>query len=348
MALKASALVGDAGGSEDMPLFVVVPKKTSPSEHVSNADLKRDLAAMPLELKRMIQEDQEVVSISRASISLLDSVCRELCVVPCSVKIPQLPEFRSTGTHQNFTWHSSKEDSEDNRKAYMAYVTEVFGGLEDLETIDGNKVLLEAPDWRLRGHADILISSSHGAGTAVYECHLLFELKKDTNESSKLVQAQLELLCADYKSSFPVLAVLTDLNDYWQLIWMENQGNETFMRVSHPLTASLAIGVIQWYLKAVQNMLGQQSRILEPKFYPDGSSGLDGGNRRDDSNSRGKASPNEFKFLIAKLSHRQSNVNSQGSVHDLDMDRDDLYQVAITSFIRQHATELTEVASAVE
>ncbi|TPX49644.1 hypothetical protein CcCBS67573_g10148 [Chytriomyces confervae] len=31
MALKASALVGDGGGSEDMPLFVVVPKKTSPS-----------------------------------------------------------------------------------------------------------------------------------------------------------------------------------------------------------------------------------------------------------------------------------------------------------------------------
>ncbi|KAJ3395527.1 hypothetical protein HDU80_010298, partial [Chytriomyces hyalinus] len=29
--LKASALVGDGGGSEDMPLFVVVPKRTSPS-----------------------------------------------------------------------------------------------------------------------------------------------------------------------------------------------------------------------------------------------------------------------------------------------------------------------------
>ncbi|KAJ3265105.1 hypothetical protein HDU77_006542 [Chytriomyces hyalinus] len=64
----------------------------------------------------------------------------ELRVLARSVNIPQLPKFRRTGPHQNFTWHSSKEDSGHNRKEYMAYVTEVFGGFNDLETLDRNEV----------------------------------------------------------------------------------------------------------------------------------------------------------------------------------------------------------------
>ncbi|KAJ3219340.1 hypothetical protein HDU81_000331 [Chytriomyces hyalinus] len=331
-------------------VLVVVPAdEQAPSADDKFDRLQQSIAAMPQAVTRLIQEHQEaLMSFSNASSTFKNTLFEQLDVVARSIRIPALKKL-VIGPYKNFKWHVSKEDSAINKTAYMAHVTALFGGFDDIEIINGDEVLLESIELRLHGHADILMASSHSAGTGAEDCHLLFELKKDTSTSKKLVQAQLQVLCADYRSSYPVLGVVSDLNGYWQLIWIERQPERALMRVSQPLSEFLAIGVIQWYLTAVQNMMNRGGDILMESDYPDGGAG--GDNSWDDSNSSGKANMTEFKLSIAKLRQKPTE-NAQGAMDMdgdcLDMDRDDFYQAAITSFVRQHAVQLTELASAVK
>ncbi|KAJ3399934.1 hypothetical protein HDU80_007451 [Chytriomyces hyalinus] len=145
-------------------------------------------------------------------------------------------------------WSPSKA----NKAAHLAFIKVGFG------------------DFPRR--ADALTPSVFTAESTVSQMPLLFKLKKERDTNLKTLQLQLQLLCADNKLCYPVLAVVSDLRGYWQLLWVDDH-NQTEKK---SIRCSLAVGIIGAYLKAVQNMIHRRSITLKESDFLD--QGNDSGN----------------------------------------------------------------------
>jgi hypothetical protein len=93
----------------------------------------------------------------------------------------------------------------------------------------------------------------------IHASHVIFELKKPANKSHKTNQAILELLSAGKRSSFPVIMVLTDLNDFWKIIWLEevslrNRQRHIASICTVEVSRNLAIDVLRYHLKLIAKM----------------------------------------------------------------------------------------------
>jgi hypothetical protein len=166
--------------------------------------------------------------------------------------------------------------------------------------------------------------------------HVVFELKKLENaQKNNIIQAQLQLLALDRHSQYNVISVLTDLNDFWKISWIEkepaNLKGIIAQIYSYETDRSLAVGFLRYHLKIVLKMLKMHDRIVDPKHDEDEES-------RDDERMAAKKqrmilkSRPTFKGDTVKISRTFSSVDDP----QMDMTSDEIAEKLIRNFAYTH------------
>ena len=94
-------------------------------------------------------------------------------------------------------------------------------------------------------------------------CRVVIELKKIGNIDAKArFQTQGELITANHWSNHEVLAVLTDLNDYWEILW--EYGNEICSW--KPTSHQHALQVLQAYVDAESSNFKRKSNEFDENY----------------------------------------------------------------------------------
>jgi hypothetical protein len=247
-------------------------------------DQEQFLSALRYHIKQAMKEEKESkVQMSEAKSSFVNNLLEDhkikLLFMNVNETISQqlaVPEIIP------FEWHSSKEDSEENRNSYIKYLNDTIlcADLEYPMTVfdpTQQADLLDAEfneDFAVTGTCDALISSTNDLDGMIHACHVIFELKKPTNKNKKTNQAILEFLSAGKRSTFPVIMVLTDLNDFWKLLWLEEIAPQN--RQSHiaricivEVSRNVAIGFLRYHLKLIAKMRGNDQTELSLDFKYD-------------------------------------------------------------------------------
>lgn len=136
---------------------------------------------------------------------------------------------RASPRHQ---WLPSKEDSPENRTAYMAYLrntehlvlphdTIIFDGTQDPKLLS-----VEMKGFRIKtsGNVDVPIANSRHQSLATVKENMLgaLELKKDTNTAHTDIERQVTLqhMASSYLNpDTGLLTIMTDLNGRWHFFW---------------------------------------------------------------------------------------------------------------------------------
>ncbi|ORY44102.1 hypothetical protein BCR33DRAFT_785343 [Rhizoclosmatium globosum] len=337
--LKASSPVMDKGKTEDTLLYVVVPNPKNPVL-LPDDIIDRILSAIPARVREgfiELNETPRATSISSASPSFRENLLKDLDILTADFVIPRLSQYLTSG-NEAFVWQNSEEDSPVNKNAYLSFIREKFGEFFPLQIYDGDleDSSLETSfndEFSLKGNADCLISSTDAPARSVNNCHVLFELRKPSNKDMKLKQTELELLAADSISSYPVLAVVTDLMYSWKILWIQNRSGRKVLCSSQNLDIDLAIGLIQGYLKAVQQMLDRCDFELQPVDFVDED--VDEFDSNQGKKRKHKSQDtSRYNFSAVKL----KDIRNQRTYEDADpeMDRDDDVKAMIRSFIQKN------------
>ncbi|CAB4377819.1 unnamed protein product [Rhizophagus irregularis] len=122
---------------------------------------------------------------------------------------------------------------------------------------------------RLTGTTDLVIVDRHSIASQAQEKHIrfLFELKKVVKRIHTF-QAMAELISADLKSKYPVLAVLTDLMDDWRFFWIQGK---IIMRLT--LSREESVALIRRNLVSANNEMrelanqGSSEMDMESSFF---------------------------------------------------------------------------------
>ncbi|CAB5371424.1 unnamed protein product [Rhizophagus irregularis] len=122
---------------------------------------------------------------------------------------------------------------------------------------------------RLTGTTDLVIVDRHSIASQAQEKHIrfLFELKKVVKRIHTF-QAMAELISADLKSKYPVLAVLTDLMDDWRFFWIQGK---IIMRLT--LSREESVALIRRNLVLANNEMrelanqGSSEMDMESSFF---------------------------------------------------------------------------------
>ncbi|KAJ3347716.1 hypothetical protein HDU83_001878 [Entophlyctis luteolus] len=320
---------------------------------VSEETIERFLSAIPARVRQGFAESKELeASMSRASSNFRRNLFNGLNLASVDIVIPELPQVASNGSTP-FLWHNSEEDSAENKYAYLSFIRCKFGNFPRLRIYDGDhedsSLETSLNEFSLTGNADCLISSTDASERCVDTCHLLFELRKPTNRDMKLKQTELELLAADSKSSYPVLAVVSDLIDSWKVLWIKRKRGRKVICSSQYLGLDFAIEIINGYLWAVQNMLNRVDFEFDGSDFVGNDDPNDDEDNRDEFGSgmrrRGRhATQSNYKFFAVKLrdNHRQR------TAEDFEIDGPDVVQAMIRSFVYKNKAQLLRSAAAAE
>ena len=169
-----------------------------------------------------------------------------------------------------FKWLASKEDSPENRAAYMAYLrnnknlvlppdTIIFDGNADGELLN---VQMEGFRVKTSGSIDVPLANSRHQSLAIVKENMLgaFELKKDTNEAHANIERQVTLqhMAASYLNpNTGLLTVMTDLHDRWHFFWFtkdkrlmryESTESEARFLIKHMLDGSETVSTPTGFL----------------------------------------------------------------------------------------------------
>jgi len=129
-------------------------------------------------------------------------------------------------------------------------------------------------DFGLVGTTDAVISNKDipNGDTIISKTHVVFELKKNTHclqplefgDTQSQRQAITELIAANIKTDYPVIVILTDLNESWFIAWLEpGEAYSTIIKRSED-----AIGFIRTFL-ATSDLSYCQSTIPRTKTDED-------------------------------------------------------------------------------
>ncbi|KAJ1549723.1 hypothetical protein HK096_010849, partial [Nowakowskiella sp. JEL0078] len=186
---------------------------------------------------------------------------------------------------------------------------------------------------------------------AVDTCHILFEIRKPTNRDKKLRQTLLELLAADSKSSYNVVAVVTDLVESWKMFWISKDKN---IECTGYITQDKAIALLRKHLQILRNMTSRGA--LSPVNSDDGPDSNDDsddsdvnndgtskkrGHEKDNKNNR-KTKKSRITFSSSKLNKVEASIPNKNDERELEDDFQDDFSSrqrsirAIYQFIDKH------------
>ncbi|CAB4412951.1 unnamed protein product [Rhizophagus irregularis] len=195
--------------------------------------------------------------------------------VPATIEFPTLDlnlEYERIGA---FGWTDAIERSQNDR--YTPHLKNIlkldtFRTLGLYDPTGDDSFLSTNTDIlpiRLTGTTDLVIVDRHSIASQAQEKHIrfLFELKKVVKRIHTF-QAMAELISADLKSKYPVLAVLTDLMDDWRFFWIQGK---IIMRLT--LSREESVALIRRNLVSANNELrelanqGSSEMDMESSFF---------------------------------------------------------------------------------
>lgn len=173
------------------------------------------------------KEESQTIKFSRVSSTVYRKIMADIELKLTGATWEARPT-NLTGV-EPFTWSTAKEDSEENRTAYMKYLRDNIAWPEGYEVVDcrDNTDLLSVPSLggtprRTSGNIDVVLASKANveAHTLRQNIRLGLELKESNNTGSHEQQVVLQHLCASSLNfNESVLTVMTDLNDRWHFYW---------------------------------------------------------------------------------------------------------------------------------
>ncbi|RIA95564.1 hypothetical protein C1645_733949 [Glomus cerebriforme] len=180
-------------------------------------------------------------------------------VINWQMRIPNVSQGFS-----KFTWNKHTEDAQADE--YLKHLKANITLPDKLEWYNAKKkrnfLNLKNQKWlpfNLKGTTDVAILGKgylERYGQEVCGCKILIELKKPSNiNSQSRFQTQGELISANHWSIYNVLAILTDLNDYWEFFW--EFGNE--IRSYKPTSHQDALQMLQIYVDNVNTESEEES-----------------------------------------------------------------------------------------
>ncbi|CAG8443941.1 6463_t:CDS:2 [Acaulospora morrowiae] len=175
---------------------------------------------------------------------------------------------------ETFRWTDAIENSQKER--YKFYLTNILKlgrflrlGLYD-STGDGS-FLSTNTDFlpiNLSGTADLVIVDRHSITSQAQEKHIrvLFKVKKAIIKKHTF-QIMAELISADLKSTYTVLAVLTNLVDDWRFFWIKGK---IIMRITLSMDQSVAL--LRQNLTLAEDKLNKLTNQRSPQMGIESSS----------------------------------------------------------------------------
>ncbi len=106
------------------------------------------------------------------------------------------------------------------------------------------------------GGSDVVITGKCAVHSAYINTFICFEFKKDPSDCVKhRTQAVAQLLAIDELGVYDVISVLTDLNDYWELFWLECGLDALGHLCNQQLDRSSALGFLKFHIGQVYEWL---------------------------------------------------------------------------------------------
>jgi hypothetical protein len=135
-----------------------------------------------------------------------------------------------------FKWINSREDSKENKVAYLEYVSEIMKEFKCIKIDVAPNNLLDCNSGlihRLKGTTDLIAYPVKAKGNMRNHLNMVIELKPNIFEDNNIAQTIGEVIAANSLShdsgSYPSpVGVLTDLMEQWFLVWISNIGVVTY------------------------------------------------------------------------------------------------------------------------
>jgi hypothetical protein len=191
---------------------------------ISYAELERDVSGLK-ETFNKYMEKAATIPFSALDSKILeeDGVITEAVTLEQPIAVKKYPPFK---------WINSKEDSKENKVAYLGYVSDIMKEFSCIEIEVAPKNLLDCTTGithHLKGSTDLIAYPANARGLARNHLNMVIELKPNLLVDNNIAQTIGEVIAASSLShdpgSYPSpVGVLTDLMDQWFLIWISKTG----------------------------------------------------------------------------------------------------------------------------
>ncbi|CAG8568984.1 7693_t:CDS:2 [Acaulospora morrowiae] len=278
-------IVGDMGGQVLRPMDNIEEKFPTPANghiHVivdvpappvavatnrgsANEEIRNDIKEMKKDIKDMKREKSEV-NISSVNYESWERIRAYLGLD--YEAMTDLDMELTTERTNAFQWSVLTERAQrDGEQGYLNHLRTIlqiatFRGLGLCDATNETSLLSTGNDIlpiKLSGTTDVAIVDRHSIALQMPEKHIriLFKLKKVIVKADTY-QVMAELITADLKSIYSVLAVLTDLNDDWRFYWLE-EGRIKALK----LPRDSAVALIKHNMSLADQELDQQEAEIE-------------------------------------------------------------------------------------
>ncbi|CAG8814000.1 13794_t:CDS:1, partial [Gigaspora rosea] len=223
-------------------------------------EMRNDIKEMKKDIKDLRKEKSEV-NISSVNYESWERI--QACLGLDYEATTSLEIELNTERTNAFQWSELTERAQkDGERGYLSYLRAIlqiatFWGLGLCDATNETSLLSTGNDIlpvRLSGTTDVAIVDRHSIALQMPEKHIriLFELKK-TIVKADTYQIMAELIAADLKSIYSVLAVLTDLNDDWRFYWLEKEKIKALK-----LPRDSAVALIKYNMSLADQEINQQ------------------------------------------------------------------------------------------
>ncbi|CAG8436529.1 6208_t:CDS:2 [Ambispora gerdemannii] len=260
---KVEAIFTTAPADNHIHIIVEVPDATNRGS--ANEEMRNDIKEMKKDIKDMKKEKSEV-NISSVNYESWERIQSYLGLD--YEAMTDLDIELTTERTNAFQWSDLTERAQrDGEQGYLNHLRTLlqiatFRGLGLCDATNETSLLSTGNDIlpiKLSDTTDVAIVDMHSIALQMPEKHIriLFELKKAIVKADTY-QVMAELITADLKSIYSVLAVLTDLNDDWRFYWLE-EGRIKALK----LPRDSAVALIKHNMSLADQELDQQEAEIE-------------------------------------------------------------------------------------
>ena len=190
------------------------------------------------------EEERKTLSLSRPS---ADGYARAIAKVGVKIDAPEWRKDTNTKNScsqlesgmGNFRWNKGTEDSQDNRRKYMAYLKNKINLPNGSKIFDGAKAgnflstVFESMGIKTKGNIDVVMAAERHQKIATASRHMWagLELKRQDNNSHGEIRRQVvlqHLSASVLNENRGVLTIMTDLGTRWHFYWF-SKGQDAFM-----------------------------------------------------------------------------------------------------------------------
>jgi len=223
----------------------------------SISEMSQEFKQIKSQIESFLQQEkheEDTVGFSTVNSKQYENILAKLTIEVVAPDWKDKPNLDDS-YEETFEWGAGKEDSELNRKKYMAYLNKL-GFPQSVKLFEGSAVKdllntqLSSAGLRVRGNIDVVVldKKNQDIYTAKHNILMGIELKKVESTKDGMIEKQVVLqhLAAsklNYKTG--VLTLMTDLAGLWHFCWFQER-TKNLMR--YKATRSEAVYLIKHFL----------------------------------------------------------------------------------------------------